>query len=248
MMTNTLIGRVVRAAGLAALLASAGVATAQTTVGYFSGPGAGQGLDLGGTFPYAVQFSTNAVRTISSLNFWGYESVAGLGITTHFRVDNWGLKPEYGTSSDANALEDMMHDVAYYSLSNFSVTLSNLTVGAKYQLQLLLSENYYNGTTPMPSVRRYQSIDVEGNRIATDLDSLYGGAWTQTPNTHTQGVVVTHLFTAGDSTLNVDFLLGTTPDTAPILNALTLEAVPEPSAIWLAAAGIGGMLLLRRRR
>lgn len=233
---------------LAALAFAAGGASAQTSVGYFSGPGVGQGLDLSGSFDYAVQFSTNNVRTISGVNFWGYQSVAGLGITTHYAVDNWGLKPEYGTSTDANALEDMMHDVVYYSLANFSLSLSNLTIGAQYKLQLLLSENYYDGVTFKPSVRRYQSINVEGTRIATDLDSLYGGAWTQTPNTHTQGVVVTRLFTAGDSTLNVDFLLGTTPDTAPILNALTLQAVPEPSAMMLLVAGVGGMLLLRRRR
>jgi hypothetical protein len=246
-MAKTAIGRFLGALVFSAIFLVASRSEAQTSTGFFVGPDSGQGLDLSGTFLYSVQFSTNGARTVSGLAFSDYTDVAGLVISTHFHVDNWGTKPEYGSSASANALEDMMQDIVYYSLADFSLSLPNLTVGSRYKLQLLVSENYYDGINFLPNQRRYQSLAVEGTQVLTNMDSLLGSTWTAAPNTHTKGVVITHEFVAGDSTMNLDFIRGSTPDTAPIVNALTVEAVPEPSAMLLVAAGACGLFLLRRR-
>lgn len=215
----------------------------QTTNYIIYGPGAG--LDLEGAFPYAIQFSTDGPRTLSSLTFSNYTAVSGLGISTHFQVNNWGTKPEFGNSTDDNTLEDMMFDIAYNN-GTLSLTLSNLTVGEDYKLQLLFSENFWQGSTG----RRSQSIDLEGGRIVTNLDTLLGTSWTTAPNTHTGIVLVSHIFTAGDSVLNLDLMLGTVPGTdgAPLIGALTLELIPEANGLLFIGFGVCGALLINRRR
>lgn len=213
---------------LVACGAAAGVASAQTTTGTFTGGDAGEGLDLDGTFVHAANVLGPPAGQVRDANFNGETGVAFPNWTA--QIANW-IDTEYGSTTNDENLEQAMDSIRHGPTGGVGQIEMAVVQGQQYQLQLLFQEGCCN---------RGFDVEVEGALIA---DNFSTG-----PTTTTQGVFVRHLFTAGDNTLNVALNgpAGGFPDANPIINAVTLELVPEPSALGLIA--LGGLALLRRRK
>lgn len=213
----------------------------------FTGPGE---LDLDGIFPYAIDIgdtSGNTVATIGQATFTG-ENVAGFSISSDSLLGAWGTKPDYGSTPEDDALENMMHSIRYDSAGNVIQTavqidmdLPNLSF--PYKLQLIFSEN--DPFLSSPGLRSFD-ITVEGVSLLDEFDTLeIQQAWSGTP---AAGAVLTYEFWPTDSQLNILITNGSfyaNRDTP--INALTLEMViPEPTTMTL--LGLGALIAARRRR
>ncbi len=215
------------------------LAHAQTRVGVFTGGDAGEGLDLDGTFLYAVNMRGPAAGAIRDATFTD-DSAPGVTWSAPNEILNW-TNPNYGATANDDHLEVVMQSIRWANYPNtVNVNLANLVPGARYRLQLLFGEQCCN---------RGFDISVEGTRIAANFApfAVQGGTSTSAQN---NGAVVTHDFIAGDSTLNI--VVGGTdsiyPDDNPILQAVTLEAVQPPIpalslsmllTMFLLLAGVG---------
>ena len=122
----------------ATAVASAGLslsAHAQTTVGTFSGGDPGEGLDLQGVFPYAVNANSgDGPVTIQDATF-----VPDPGLITADNVTGFGA-PVYGPSADDASLSAITDFVKWGNGTDVGITLPNLTTGGQYKLQLLFNE------------------------------------------------------------------------------------------------------------
>lgn len=234
---------------LAPLTASAAVVNFGS-LSTFSGP---PELDLAGTFPYAVNVGGPAGYSVAGLTFTN-DSVAGCSITAGNLANPWGTKPEYGSTPDQDALENLMYSIRWSTAPNTVAVNLAVTPGTSYKLQLLFNENYWSN--PGPS--RTFDISLEGSLAVDELEIRQAtGQWSQP---QTRGTVYTHTFTAADSTLNILLSPGTTTpgDENPLINAFTLEQLPPPEPPGPSGPGIPepamaavlglGLLGLRKRR
>lgn len=244
--------------------------THAATINPFTGGDVGEGLDLAGTFIYAVNFGqggqggTGPNITVGDATFRdGFNGNANpqnlIPGTVPFYASQgpWGTAPTYGTTTNDTNLSTVMNSIVLPNSGRLSYGLT-VVGGQQYKLQAIMNENHF-GAGPGGNGSRSQNFllyegdysdSVGTGRTAYDsasnvnLVNLVGAA-----NTLTTGIVVTMNFTA----LNNGFVtLITTPgtggtDTTPIINGLTLEAVPEPSSVALLGI-FGGLALLRRRR
>lgn len=219
----------------------------------FSGPG---DLDLTGDFQYAVNVgytSASTVGTIRDATFTG-EGVAGVLVQSENLIyPAWGTKPEYGSSAEDNLLEDIMRSIRYDSsgtttLPGVQITL-DVTPGQKYKLQLLISENAGTARGGRSFNIKVDNAAGEWETLLANLDPLGPtGPWSGQP---TEGTVFTYHFFARGDTFKVLLDPGVMfANHDAILNAFTLERVPEPSTFVI--FGLGAALLAplgwRRRR
>ena len=203
----------------------------QTTTGSFTGGDVGEGLDLDGNFLYAVNVVNAGAGQVRDTNFTSDTSTAGVSLPNWTQqIPNW-IGTNYGATTNDDNLEKAITSIRHGPNGGTGQINLDVTQGQQYQLQLLFQEGCCN---------RGFDVEVDGANIA---DNFSTG-----PVSNTQGVFVRHLFTAADSQLNVvlNGPGGGFPDSNPIINAFTLEVIPEPSA--LALLGIGGIAALRRRR
>ncbi|MEO0017634.1 MAG: hypothetical protein RLZZ522_917 [Verrucomicrobiota bacterium] len=91
-----------------------GTAVTLGAVHQFTGP-ADPNLDFAGQFDYAVNFSANdPVRTVNGLAFKpDTQAISGASFIGPHNVTPWQTKPEFGTSADANELEEIMADIRW---------------------------------------------------------------------------------------------------------------------------------------
>lgn len=113
------------------------------------------------------------------------------------------------------------HPTGDPAISPSTITISGLSIGQEYRLQLI-SNNPRDGM-----------FDVEGS-----THTLSGGD-------NGQPVVLAATWTATDDTLNVA-LVGTSHGDGPHFNGYVLQTIPEPAATLL--GGLGLLTLMRRRR
>jgi len=225
-----------------------GPAAADTVVGNFTGGDPGEGLalqtDSGSSFAYAVRFTSEpgpATRTVDGVPF--VREVDEPGVTVSgpnvVQSNNWGAQPAYGDTPNDSSLEEIMWDI-YFGGSESSLEIDlDIEPRTPYKLQLLFSENFYT------SADRSFDVVIQGVTEVEDLNvyALGGGSKDPDPDA---GVALTHEFFSGtDTTLSVELRnTGNTNDTTPIISALTLEQVPEPST-WVLAVVAMALLAVR---
>ncbi len=181
----------------------------------FTGGDIGEGLDLDGTFLYAVNIGTNAAPgQIRDADFTS-DSAPGVTYSAANQINDWG-SPSYGDTSNDDRLESMMKSIRW-NTGSMSVDLANVIPGKQYKLQLLFHE--------LGTARGFNVI-VEGTTIVPNFipGAIQG-------NDASRGALVSYEFTATDNTVNIvlDGTGSTATDKNPILGGLTLEVIPTLS-------------------
>ena len=213
----------------------AGTIVSLGTVSQFSGVD-DPALDLTGQFAYAINFSADdPVRTVQGLAFRpDTQPVAGAVLMGPQNVAGWQGKPEYGVSADANALEEIMHDIRWANAGGGEKLQARLAVepGIPYKIQLLISGNH--------SESRRWDIRFNGQNAVDELTSL--GVSPGESFAANRSTLWSHEFVPTASPVVVemgDFFGGNDGgDRNPIWQALTLERVyipPTPDDITLSS-------------
>lgn len=215
------------------LIAVLTILTLATSASYgvtssFTGGDAGEGLDLDGSFLYAINVGPNAgggqVRDAFFINdfFGGAAPNNQVSITTgaimtatnNVGVGGWGA-PNYGATANDDALETVMSSIRWSAApSNVEVVLPNLTVGDEYSLQMLFAENCCNRGFDV----RVDNVPVAAGFVPRAVQGV--------ANNSTAGAVVEHTFTATSNTVTLTLdqnAVVAFADNNPILNGVTLE-------------------------
>ena len=223
---------------LGLLLFGSGIARANTiinlgSVSQFTGPESA-GLDLAGQFDYAINFSNDdPLRTVKGLVFKpDNQAIPGATLVAPQHVTPWQTKPEYGAAADANALEEIMHDIRWADSSSGQKLQASLAVtpGITYKLQILISGN--------GAENRRWDIRINGQPAVDEITSL--GASPGATYATGRSTVYSYEFIPVSSPLVVEmgnlFGINDGGDRNPIWQALTLERVfipPTPEDISL---------------
>ena len=203
---------------VAMILLPTGYASAEITS--FTGGDPGEGLDLQGTFVYALNFAetqpANDIVTVQDAPFQRTRNPtpvpAGVGYDAFWNYDELPVG-EYGDTANDNNLEILLDSAANAhtdpGTTNITITLSNL-VSQTYQLQLLIS--------PLSATDRIMDIYVEGvlqDTVNVDTDTF--GADT--------GALFSGLFEISDGAMDIVLARGAGTVNTPILSALTLKLI-----------------------
>jgi len=222
-------------AALAAAAARAGTVVTLGSIKQFTGP-EDPNLDLAGQFDYAVNFNDDQDRTVNGVVFKRDSgAIPGASFIGPQNVVMWQAKPEYGASADANALEEIMHDIRWANAASgerLQATLA-VTAGIPYKLQILIG-----GNNPE---NRIWDIRINGQNAVDEISSL--GAMPGSTYAANRSLLWAYEFTPPAAQITVEmgnFFGGNDGgDRNPIWQALTLERVyipPAPSGIALTPA------------
>lgn len=214
----------------------AGTVTTLGSIKQFTGPD-DPNLDLAGLFEYAVNFSPDdPVRTVNGLQFKpDTQSIPGASFIIPQNVVSWQARPEYGASTNANALEEIMHDIRWANAGSGEKLQATLAVtpGIPYKLQILISGN----TTE----NRNWDIRFNGQPAVDEISSL--GPMPGSTYAGNRSTLWTHQFIPASSPITIEmgnfFGANDGGDRNPIWQALTLERVyipPVPDDITLTPA------------
>lgn len=185
------------------------------TVTQFSGGDAGDGLDLSGTFKYAIDFGAPSTLAFTAVRDAKFTSGSTSGLTYNARqvISNY-VAPTYGSGQNDRGLATVMASIVHSAPNgDMQIGLAGVLPGVNYKLQLMFAD--------ASSVRGFD-IKVEGGLILDDFNpSVVQGAG----QSNAKGVVVTYEFLATDDTVNIELNGSTTTfaDKNSIINALTLE-------------------------
>ena len=192
----------------------------------FSGGDAGEGLDLNGSFIAAARFCPGFVAgswPVRDATFVPYYDVPGLNQDAVNEIEGWTTMNFPGTlTTDDTNLAEVVKSIRYQG-NVFNISLTGLTQGRSYKLQLLFAEAC--------CANRGFDIYVDNKLVADEFSppAIQGGA----SGTPARGAVVLCGFVATGTTVSIrlDKTTVTTPalsDPNPILNALTLEELTLP--------------------
>ena len=213
-------------------LLHAGTVVTLGTIKQFTGPD-DPNIDLTGLFDYAINFNDDVQnRTVNGLQFnLDTPAPAGTSFIGPQNVVAWQAKPEYGPSADANALEEIMHDIRW-ALAPGEKLQATLAVspGIPYKLQILIG-----GNNPE---NRIWDIRFNGQPAVDEISSL--GAMPGSTYASNRSMLWEYLFTPTTTPITVEmgdfFGAFDGGDRNPIWQALTLERVyipPTPDDITL---------------
>lgn len=213
---------------LCAMSASGSVVTT------FTGGDAGEGLDMQGTFVYAINLAGIGGQVVGDATFThgapdqGY-ATAGFSKSSNISLGKAPLY-DFGSSANDTALETLLwSNLSTYTYDTFSFDLAAGT----YKIQVLSAE-------PYGAASRFVDLDFGNDgMIDCTMDSAANG---------NIGMVATHtvtMATAGTYTIRYGNTIY--PD-IPLIQAATVEAItiPEPATMALLALGVGA--LIRRRK
>ena len=222
-----------RAASVVALAAVslAGAATpldltsrrlSQTTGTFtFTGGDPGEGLDFIGDFVYAVDMSGPGGVPIGDAVFTSDGMTPGFTVSAQYSIAAWNDRPNFGSSSNDDALELLMHSIRWSGSPTPVTVTMEVEQGAFYRLQLLFYESGCSSCN-----RRGFDVSVDGMRIVDEYSpEIEQGGRTGTSR---PGAAIYHEFVATSSTTTVtlDGSSASFGDTNPILDAVTLERLP----------------------
>jgi hypothetical protein len=180
----------------------------------FTGAEPGQGLDLQGSFLYAVNLGGDpGAGLIGDANFTA-ETVSGVTITapgdTLNNSDGWA-DLDFGTTTNGLRLAQVMSDIRWTgSPAVLTINLAGLQVGASYRLQLLFTETYDD---------RVFNVAVNGATIVQNFRLLdYGPMGTP--------IVIPYVFTAASTNALIELGGGVGGnDNNPQISGFTLETL-----------------------
>ena len=206
-----------------------------TSVDTFFGGDQDEGLDLSGTFVYAVNLGTTSSTTQTARDavFRQASSTTGLALSsggTLVNLATFSPSMVYGTSTADDSLENIMRSAAYVTNGTLSATL-NVEQGVRYKLQLLFAEREGTAATWSGFNLLVGDNVIVPNFIPT-RHITRGGSFAD-QNTKV-GVVVSHEFTAPTNQIKVtlDSAGATSKDIKlqmAFLNGLTLERLDASS-------------------
>jgi len=202
----------------------------------FTGGDAGEGLDLTGNIVHAFNLGPGADQTVQGVTFVAADrSAPPDGITTtagnnfdYFSANGSQQAADYGSTSNDNALEEIVTEVWYDT--NFTIDLTTVP-GRQYKLQLILQEGFF---TYQGTANRNFNISVETaspSTVSLAVNDLIlgietdGGAAAQ-PGTDF-GLVYTYTFVATDTSFRVQLDDALGADGNCILAAVTLEELSQ---------------------
>jgi len=215
---------------LAALFLFAAPARAATSVRLgavtqLTGP---QDLDLEGQMIYAINFSANdPLRSVRGITFTpDRQVIPGTTLVGPQQVSPWQTKPEFGSSADANQLEEICQDIRWANSDSSERLRATLAVnaGEEYKLQIIISGNTQED-------RRWD-IRVNGRDAVDEITSL--GVSPGQSYSQNRATLYTYQFAVATASVVVEMghLFGANDggDRNPIWQALTLERVFIPPA------------------
>ena len=214
-------------------------------------------VDTVGTLVYAFNFGSGTTATTQTINGVTFQPFAIQDFTNSqtsgdvtvsenngYLVSDLNVgstsTPFSGLSSNYRSL--LSTEVYASNLATMQIDLGGLTDGTDYRLQWWTndsSEYFYAGS---PFFENVIGGGASGNvTLDANTSSTNGGL----------GQYVIGTFTASGTTASFTLTgSGTGAWTFPVMNALQVRAVPEPSAYCMALAGLacGGYSLFRRRK
>jgi hypothetical protein len=184
----------------------------------FTGGDAGEGLDLQGTFKYAVNVSSAGAAGKAGDADFTADNVPGVTVIAPNNIPNWDT-PEYGDSAADNVIEKVTQSIRYGS--TVKIILDNLTPASTYRLQMLFYEQCCGN--------RGFNIYVDGELVTADFSppNIQGS-----PNPINTGAVVSVDVDTQRSKMGIVLTINgrTDPsltDPNAIIDGFTLETIKE---------------------
>ncbi len=212
---------------LVLLFSSPSLWAASATIQQFTGADPGEGLDLEGTFIYAIGIGPETEDPGQAGDaYFTTDQIPGVEVVAVNSILSWHTMSETFAETDADkTIATVLKSIRWSpNPSKPQITLSGLVKGAKYKLQLLFAEDCCAG--------RGFDVYVDGVLIADEFQA----ATYQVKNDHvlaSAGAVISYEFIGTKDTVTV-VLDGTTAtsnsitDRNPIINGLTLEQEESP--------------------
>jgi hypothetical protein len=215
--------------------ASAASKPGDTHVARVLGPDAAEGLDLFGNFLYAFNVGVpGAAGPVHDANFTA-DLAPGIALTAPHQDGAW-FNPDFGSSADENGLEFVYQSIRWAEAilpdpnNKITTTLTGLTPGRQYKLQLMFAE----ACCPF----RYFDVYVDNALLADEFNVA------ATQGSHASpvaGAAIIHTFTSTADTVMIS-LDGTTTiagtDHNAILSGVTLEALVNSVALEVTGAAL----------
>ncbi len=193
------------------------------SLGVITGGDPGEGLDLQGTFQYAVNVSGPGGLSAGDASFTD-DDVAGVTITAENIISPLWLDPtDLGDSPADNGIEGVLNSIRWSAangnaIDTVKIELDGIIPGADYKLQLLFAERCcdrgfdinIDGET---AVRRFHAPSIVGTPEEPDFNDL------------NEGAVFTHEFQGEGETLEIelDGRQAFFPDGNALIQGFTLE-------------------------
>ncbi|MDR2462845.1 MAG: hypothetical protein LBD30_03595 [Verrucomicrobiales bacterium] len=175
------------------------------------------------TFPdiYFADFQTNTVD-----NYLSITSPASIGQASSFDNGSWKGAPPYQAPFDTLDSSDygFLFRGGIYAQANqpLTVTLSNLTPGVEYQVQVWINDSRNYGNT------RNAILSSAGGMDSAPVNYNQG-------STNTLGNYIIGTFVANSTGIEI---FNISSSAGGQINALVLSVIPEPSAWLLSVSGL----------
>lgn len=182
-------------------------------VGTFTGGDPGEGLDMEGSFLYAVNAFGPGGSRVGNAVFTD-DQVDGVTIQASNEILTWHA-PNYGDSANDDGLELVLQSIRW-DTAPVVVDLEDLALGQRYVLQLLFAESCCERGFDIVINGELEADEFSPNAVHERSTSM--------------GVVAKYTFVAESSDLNITLANDEVnfPDTNPILNGFTLKALGVP--------------------